>query len=276
MAEIELRLNPARDIIQIKALRLGRQTSNGLMTNPATGFASRNRRDVINRATVGNCTNAAIVRKRIRKGWTLNDALNTSACSNAFPAGGLQHYWSLNETSGTRQDTVGTIALTESGTVESATGIRGFAANGNNQTDSLDSAASITISAPVSFVMWMNMVAFHGTIGIPFQAGNVQIQYDNVGDLRFVGAATYLTRALGTVGAWHLVVLTIDTSNVWRASVDGLAFTSAQGNAPTSGSLSLLGSTTINGLIDEVAHYNRALTQDEVNNIWNGGTGRFL
>lgn len=275
MADIELRLNPARDIIQIKALRLGRQTSNGLMTNPATGFASRNRRDVINRAIAGNCTTAAIVRKRIRKGWTLNDALNTSMCSGAFPAGGLQHYWSLNEASGTRQDTVGTIALTESGTVESAAGKRGLAANGNNQTDTLNSAAAVTISAPVSFVVWMNMVAFHGTIGIPFQAGNVQIQYDNVGNVRFVSTATYITLPLGAIGAWHMVVLTIDPSNVWRASVDGLAFTSAQGIAPTSGSVILL-SSVINGLIDEVAHYNRALSQDEVNNIWNGGTGRFL
>lgn len=276
MADIELRLSPARDMQQIRALRLGRQLSNGLLTNPATGFASRNRRDVINRATVGNCTTAAIVRKRIRKGWTLGDALNTSACANTFPAGGLVHYWSLNETSGTRQDTIGTIALVESGTVESTTGIRGLAANGNSQSDLLISAAPVTISAPVTFAMWLRMSAFHGTIGVPFQtAGGVQIQYDNVGNLRFVGSATYITLPLGAFNVWHLVVLTIDSSNVWRASVDGLTFTQAAGSAPTSGTITLLQSV-IPGFIDELAHYNRILTQDEVNNIWNGGAGRFL
>jgi hypothetical protein len=78
MADIELRLNPAREIRGTKTLRLNRKNNKGLYVNTATGFSSRNRRDVITRANrLAVNTTPAIVRRRLRRGWNLQDALTT-------------------------------------------------------------------------------------------------------------------------------------------------------------------------------------------------------
>lgn len=79
MAEVAQRLNSARDIIQIKALRLNRKNNRGEYINLATGERSRDRRgQVIDPAVrrIANTT-APIDRRRLRRGWTLTDALQT-------------------------------------------------------------------------------------------------------------------------------------------------------------------------------------------------------
>ncbi len=79
MADIPLRINPARDIVQIKSLRLNRKNNKGLYVNTSTGFSSRNRRAVINQANlVATGTTEPIVRRRLRRGWSLQDALTTA------------------------------------------------------------------------------------------------------------------------------------------------------------------------------------------------------
>lgn len=79
MAEILLRLDPPQDMQQIKALRLNRKRNRGLYVNTATGFSSRDRRNVINRASaIATGTNAPIDRRRLRRGWNLQDALTTT------------------------------------------------------------------------------------------------------------------------------------------------------------------------------------------------------
>lgn len=80
MADIPLRVNPAQDIRQIKSLRLNRKNNKGLWVNTATGFSSRNRRDVIIRAAnniLAGANNEAVVRRRLRRGWSLQSALTT-------------------------------------------------------------------------------------------------------------------------------------------------------------------------------------------------------
>jgi ribosome-binding protein aMBF1 (putative translation factor) len=78
MADIPLRVNPAQDIRQIKALRLNRKNNRGLYVNTSTGFSSRDRRDVIDRADdIATGNNQVIVRRRLRRGWSLQDALTT-------------------------------------------------------------------------------------------------------------------------------------------------------------------------------------------------------
>lgn len=78
MADIPMRVNPAHDIKQIKALRLNRKNNRGLYVNTSTGFSSRDRRDVINRAVaIATGTTPPIDRRRLRRGWSLQDALVT-------------------------------------------------------------------------------------------------------------------------------------------------------------------------------------------------------
>lgn len=75
MAEVVYR---TRDTQVMKALRLNRKNNRGLWVNTATGFSSRDRRNVINQAYAqGTNARAEIVRERLRKGWTLQDALTT-------------------------------------------------------------------------------------------------------------------------------------------------------------------------------------------------------
>jgi hypothetical protein len=83
MADIPLRLNSARDIKAIKVLRLNRKNNRGEYINLATGEHSRDRRGQIIDPAVRRIpgTTAPIDRRRLRRGWTLTDALQT-----AFPS----------------------------------------------------------------------------------------------------------------------------------------------------------------------------------------------
>lgn len=81
MAEVVYRL---RTIVQhqraadLKTLRLDRKNNRGLYVNTSTGFSTRNRREMINRAiALGTRAVPSIVRERLRKGWRLQDALTT-------------------------------------------------------------------------------------------------------------------------------------------------------------------------------------------------------
>ena len=79
MANIDLRVNPARDIRKIKSLRLNRKNNKGLYVNTSTGFSSRDRREVIDRADdIAVGVTPAIVRRRLRRGWQLQAALTTN------------------------------------------------------------------------------------------------------------------------------------------------------------------------------------------------------
>lgn len=75
MAEVVYR---TQSVAELKAQRLNRKNNRGLYVNTSTGFTSRDRRNVINRANLlGTNSIAAITRERLRKGWLLQDALTT-------------------------------------------------------------------------------------------------------------------------------------------------------------------------------------------------------
>lgn len=82
MAEVAYRLrtiDQGQRVQDLKAGRLNRKNNRGLYVNTATGFSSRDRRNVINRAYAqGTNAPSPIVRERLRKGWLLQDALTTA------------------------------------------------------------------------------------------------------------------------------------------------------------------------------------------------------
>lgn len=63
-------------------LRLNRRRNRGLMVDTRTGFSSRNRRVFIRRTIAitasTNPLRTAYVRRRLRRGWSLQDAISTA------------------------------------------------------------------------------------------------------------------------------------------------------------------------------------------------------
>lgn len=61
-----------------RLMRADRQLTRGLFTNNATGLSSRNRRDILNKTTIDGENRQGIIRRRLRFGWDLQDALTTA------------------------------------------------------------------------------------------------------------------------------------------------------------------------------------------------------
>ena len=66
-----------------RVLRLNRLRNKGLYVDTRTGFSSRDRRTFIQRAISITASNTAmsvtLVRRRLRKCWSLQDAISTAA-----------------------------------------------------------------------------------------------------------------------------------------------------------------------------------------------------
>lgn len=213
--------------------------------------------------------------------WLLCQILSGGNFSpRAFPGKGtsLINYWTLDETSGSRLNSVGLQALVPNTTTGFGTGKRGNAA-GNN-TDFMNTAGSLTVSAPMTFAWWTKLFTApsqdHRFITAISPAA--QILVSDPTNVRFnAGGGPIITLPFGALNVWHLIVITVDASNVWRASIDNSVFVSAAGSAPVSNNLVILVALGINfnGLMDEFAHWNVALTQADVAVLWNGGAGFF-
>ena len=79
MPNVPILLDEPADMAAIKALRTARRIARGLMTNTSTSYSSRDRRSVLNRASVTTPSlKPFIIRKRLRKGWALQAALTTA------------------------------------------------------------------------------------------------------------------------------------------------------------------------------------------------------
>jgi hypothetical protein len=85
--------------------------------------------------------------------------------------------------------------------------------------------------------------------------------------------------------AWHYVSLTIDGSHILRMYVDGVdeGMSEDVTNAGTTNSKAETGTCStqssgcaFNGQIDELAVWNRALSSDEISQLYNFGSGRSL
>ncbi len=214
------------------------------------------------------------------------------------PTSGLVGYWNFNEGSGTSaldssgNNNTGTFTGSATWNATGKTGAAvslngsGYVNFGNSQT--LRNPA-ITVSA------WINPTkSTNGNTSVlSMDTGSTkayQITWKDSGSSGF-GAYTNIKNTSSTITAfssqtltantWHLVTATYDnTSGVLSIYFDGVLSTTTQGSGgvsyPTFGSRSLiLGmpaasvSTGFKGLVDEVRVYNRALSAQEVSDIYN-------
>lgn len=198
---------------------------------------------------------------------------------------GLIHYWKLDESAGSqRLDSIGSLNLTETnGPVPSVVGKHNSAAQ--VEVTYLESSAWL-ISSPFSVSIWLKFDShlFDGWTAVSKMGAVSEAWMLRISDIDVPRFRTGLSFGAGAVdplslGDYHLLVGTYD-GNFLQLSVDGSNFfISPPGETSDAGSgtLSLVdNSGNFLHELDELAIWNRVLTQQEVTSLWNNGNGRFL
>lgn len=214
----------------------------------------------------------------------------------------LVGYWTLDETSGTRDDSAGSNPLASNNSVGSAAAIRGNGAtfNGTNQWLSHANDAALqmgNIDFTVAAWVKLNSTSVAGAIIGKNDANNSHAEYDlhygasGVNRFEFGvssdGTITNTTivraNAFGApaVGVWYLVVAWHDATNDQIGiSVDAgtPTFATHTGGVHVDTTSFWLGQRQIqdiflNGTLDEVGVWKRMLTSAEIVDLYNGGFG---
>lgn len=219
-----------------------------------------------------------------------NGGGGSSSPAPSFPSGAT-HYWTMNEASGVRFDSIGTAHLAETVATGSAAGINGNAASFTWNTVNygvLDGNVDIEIPSECSFSLFFRFAAVDsnqdyvlvgfttdGAFGVLIRCSSDDIVFYH-GSTALIQSFTPDTNvhhlcvtAIGTIATIYLdgVAVAIDPAATNDFS-DWTAFTCyASNSGSTSGTV---------GLIDEMAVFPRALTPAEVLTIWNSGAGLFL
>jgi len=211
---------------------------------------------------------------------------NTGGAAS-FPVAGLIHYWKMEEASGSnRVDSIGASNLSENlAAVGSGAGIHANAASFTG-VSYLENAAFVT-SVPWSFALWAKCPSFVGGLDVAeITAGALSVFFTltAAGNLEVGNGTdgTLFTPVFGAINTWHLIVLTILANGTYSLSIDNSAFAVVVATPPGPstkiqfGTSDTVGGNKFTGLQDEAAIWSRAITQSEVNTLWNGGVGTFL
>lgn len=207
----------------------------------------------------------------------------------------LVSYWTLDETSGTRMDSVGTNNLSDTGTVTSASGIinNGAVFNGSAQTLSVAMNSSLQFSSDFTFSCWVNFSAQAGPMSLMTDSrggagGNYILYYDPTPGAGFtfgLAAFAFYTQSGVTVadGVWTHVVGWYDhTDSKARIRINDVATVVSSGSGGlisgtdpfTLGRLATPGvGFSLTGTLDEVGIWNRKLTSTEITALYNSGSG---
>jgi hypothetical protein len=201
---------------------------------------------------------------------------------------GLVSYWKLDETSGTRFDSVGTNNLSDTGSVGSAIGKQGNAADFDG-TNYLSTALDGTTLTAVSIALWFKAddiltanlegVLSWARIGKPTDFAPFIIIQTNSGAIRLYADNGYqVTSGALANNTWYHVVCTYDGTD-WKMYLDGGlvgTYTGGIGTDITNANTVYVGSGfdgQFPGDIDEVGIWDRALAGGEITTLYNGGSG---
>lgn len=224
-------------------------------------------------------------------GGSISAAISTVTPGVEALATGLLNYWKLDESSGTRYDSVGTNdQLEKNGTVSSAAGkISNCAKNGVSDSTYLlmDASSSGGSDATFSVCCWFKLTAIPGVGDTCFLITDSQSSFSyylyavNGGKLRFGGTSgsNYAEVTGISAGTWYFAVAVYDSADsLWKLSLDGAAFVTASASASftkTSYRVGLLNTTTdpVEHFIDEVGYWNVTLTAAQAAALYNSGSG---
>lgn len=210
----------------------------------------------------------------------------------------LVAWWSLNETSGTRNDSHGSNHLTDNNTVTSASGIKSNAGNfvsANSEYLSIADNSSVSVGdIDFTFCAWVYITNTSSTRAIISKfatTGNQReylIRYNNLTNkIQFVvsnngtsNATVDDTTAISS-SAWYFVCAWHDATNnqikiqVNNNTPSSLSHSGGVFNGTSAFYLGQYkGSSYHDGLIDEVVLYKRLLTDEERTWLYNSGAGR--
>jgi hypothetical protein len=147
-----------------------------------------------------------------------------------------------------------------------------------------DSAAPFTISTWIKTSDGVNQQTIISQ-GITGDAGRVALKINVPGNLTKVsfqqgGSDLVLSTAIVTNGIWHLITATKDASKNVILYVDSVSQGSVSNNSAYSATTTIVGSDwngdIMNGKVDDVRIYNRALSSDEVATLYQGSKTRFI
>jgi RHS repeat-associated protein len=206
---------------------------------------------------------------------------------------GLAAWWSLDETSGTRQDSYGTNDLTDNNTVGYGQGVQGNAASvapANLERLSIPDNASIsTGNIDFTLVAHVYLNNTTGTFTIVDKSNNTNTTDYRLGHnagtgfrFRVGSGSAYVDSGAVTANTWHSVIAWHDAAHdtlniqVDNGTVNTVPF--ATGTTDSTNPVSIgaypNGTYGLDGRVDEVSLYKRVLTADERAWLYNNGTGR--
>lgn len=193
----------------------------------------------------------------------------------------LTNYWTLNEASGTRFPCYGALNLEESGTVGAVAGVDGNAADfGDGETLV---TASFALPLPYSIALWVFITTDaeaivlleHVERFISIDAATGVVDFT----AQFTGGVKNVTPASITLDAWNLIVVSVDSGGVIRASTNGetLVVGDTVTANPGAGIMTIgrNGSPLPPCAVDALFIFNQALSQAQVDILWNNGDGFF-
>ena len=215
---------------------------------------------------------------------------------------GLTHYWKLDEASGVRHDSVGTIHLTPSANdPASVAGVVGNCADfEEDNTNRLTSSTVIPFNGDFSIAFWVNVEEYTSGAGIYLgilltggvwgQGNGIEllVAYNNALAFLYYNGSNndiaIIHANLRTAGLWTYVVFThsaaakriecFDSTAGYMGYRDGLTYAWTNG-APSSVGFHIGKATPpMDGKIDEYGIWNRVLTLTEMGTLYSGGLGK--
>lgn len=203
-------------------------------------------------------------------------------------------YWKLDETTGNRADSHGSFTMETNGSVGYVSdGIQGNAADCDGaqflKTIAYSAGTLFGASGPFTMAGWVrpsSSIAGFQTFVYALDGGNfILMRFTAAGDISLlIWDTTWVECGLYghniTDDAWHFVAFGIDGSNKGFIKVDGnardtdAATLSTQANRATNTKLTQFGSGNPFGDLDEWGIWKQALTDEELDWLYNSGAGK--
>lgn len=227
-----------------------------------------------------------VVRRRLRRGWTPIDAVNTPYHPDQdLFLFHLERYWKFEETSGSRFATIGDITLIPSAAIGTVAGKNGLAAS-FNEGEYCNSSEPFTIGRPFTIALWIyiptgasfeDFILFQagitGTRQIVVTSEDSYLGYVN-GDLGLGYADTSFVP-----DEWNFFTFSVSASGILQYTKNGSQLMNGVNSLidPSPGTLqigSLIGPGSF-VRFDSLMIFRKALTQEEIDRLWNSGAGYF-
>jgi len=214
----------------------------------------------------------------------LNVSTNTAS---AVPTSGLIVYYKLNETSGTTAtDSFGGVNLTNTGVTVNQSGKVGQAYQATGSGQKLQASSLASITGNFSMNLWVYISANQTQYATPLETGN----YGSNSGFGWLWDGQILSWRINqnynhyssllnvSFNTWTMLTMTYDGSNV-RCYINGILKT-VTANTENPNTTNLLTSfyrqdqgQQMLGKNDEMAIYNTSLTQNQIDILYNSGTG---